>query len=597
MQSYSNNLQDQFGNGIPSGTVTVYYTGTNTKPQLYSDDGVTQTSNPVTADSLGRYSFYVADGHYDLVGSAPGYTGITLTDVAIVTPVSSYPVTVADVKALTPDQAAALGTVTTQGYYAAGDGGAGAYWWNSTDTTADNGGTVIAPNAGGTGRWNLLVINGIQNVRQWGAYGDGTHNDEGAIQGAINSISNSSGTGLGGIVLFPAGKYLITSTLTVYDHVTLKGVLGYQGEWDTRTGVGSVLINNTSGVNTVTFYGGTGGLALNSSIDGLAFEGTGTGSHISLTDTGNGIYEVAIRNSSFLGKSNGVLASGTVYIIRIMWCGFHNQTSWPILITNSSGTGGHSIYIEENSINDNGSNTVGAIRFTGTAQTSNVIIKNNVINGFRLASTNVIDFNTAVQGFTIIDNWFEQNNGSGSVVLNLSGTAGNVFGNTFNNDWNGILMTVVGTTFIGPNTFGSSSGTYSISVTNGSAANFIMPQQADKPVIVSGVNEGNWIYDQSDGVTTAVRSVSGTSYTVAANDDSIYVTTSGAFTLFLPAISGASSGRKITIKKVDSAANTVTVTSYGSETIDGAANYALATQNKYVTVQSDGTNWKVIANN
>lgn len=47
-------------------------------------------------------------------------------------------------------------TVMVRGYAAIGDGGGGFYWWNSADMTADNGGTVIQLNAGGTGRFNKL---------------------------------------------------------------------------------------------------------------------------------------------------------------------------------------------------------------------------------------------------------------------------------------------------------------------------------------------------------------------------------------------------------------------------------------------------------
>lgn len=72
--------------------------------------------------------------------------------------------------------------------------------------------------------------------------------------------------------------------------------------------------------------------------------------------------------------------------------------------------------------------------------------------------------------------------------------------------------------------------------------------------------------------------------------------TSGAITINLPTASGIS-GRIYTIKKVDSSGNAVTVDPNGSETIDGAATYSLATQWKYVTIQSDGTNWIVIGNN
>ena len=62
--------------------------------------------------------------------------------------------TIAALKALAVPASAV--TYFVRGYYALGDGGGGFYYWKSTDTTADNGGTVIALTVGGTGRFNLL---------------------------------------------------------------------------------------------------------------------------------------------------------------------------------------------------------------------------------------------------------------------------------------------------------------------------------------------------------------------------------------------------------------------------------------------------------
>lgn len=70
--------------------------------------------------------------------------------------------------------------------------------------------------------------------------------------------------------------------------------------------------------------------------------------------------------------------------------------------------------------------------------------------------------------------------------------------------------------------------------------------------------------------------------------------TTGAFTITLPTAVGIT-GRVYTVKKIDASANAVTVDGDGSETIDGAATYALATQWKSVTVISNGTNWEIIA--
>lgn len=86
-------------------------------------------------------------------------------------------------------------------------------------------------------------------------------------------------------------------------------------------------------------------------------------------------------------------------------------------------------------------------------------------------------------------------------------------------------------------------------------------------------------------------------YTADAEDYTITCdATSAAFTVTLPAASGIT-GRIYVIKKTDASANAVTVDANASETIDGATTYSLAAQWKYVTIQSNGTNWVIIGNN
>lgn len=46
---------------------------------LYSDNGITTRTNPIVCDSSGEYSFYAADGLYDLVISVTGFTTETKT--------------------------------------------------------------------------------------------------------------------------------------------------------------------------------------------------------------------------------------------------------------------------------------------------------------------------------------------------------------------------------------------------------------------------------------------------------------------------------------------------------------------------------------
>lgn len=83
MRNYIDSVANASGIPVSGASVTIYYTGTTTKPTIYSDDGVTPITNPVTTNSLGRYGFYVDDGRYDLVISGTGISTITLADQEI----------------------------------------------------------------------------------------------------------------------------------------------------------------------------------------------------------------------------------------------------------------------------------------------------------------------------------------------------------------------------------------------------------------------------------------------------------------------------------------------------------------------------------
>lgn len=88
------------------------------------------------------------------------------------------------------------------GYYAAHDGGGGAYQYDPNDTTsADNGGTIIVAADGA--RWKLAYT-GAVSVRQFGAKGDGSTDDTSAFSRAAS---------IGGKITVPA---LFNAAAAVY---------------------------------------------------------------------------------------------------------------------------------------------------------------------------------------------------------------------------------------------------------------------------------------------------------------------------------------------------------------------------------------------
>jgi hypothetical protein len=140
--------------------------------------------------------------------------------------------TIAALKALSAPNVATTLDIWVNGYYAAGDGGGGTFRWNNADATADNGGTVIIPNAApGTGRWNR-VWDGAINVLWFGAKGDGATDDAAAIRAAINYANSRK-------VFVPGRQYIMGSGISATVPIFLEG----EG---TGAGPGSASQNNSN---------------------------------------------------------------------------------------------------------------------------------------------------------------------------------------------------------------------------------------------------------------------------------------------------------------------------------------------------------------
>jgi hypothetical protein len=84
-------------------------------------------------------------------------------------------------------------------------------------------------------------------------------------------------------------------------------------------------------------------------------------------------------------------------------------------------------------------------------------------------------------------------------------------------------------------------------------------------------------------------------YTATAADFLLHCdATNAAFTLTLPP-AALHTGRIFVVGKYDSGSNAVLVDGYGSETINGVSGIYLYLQYDYITVQSDGSSWKLLA--
>lgn len=95
-QAYRDVLQDLKGNTIVGAEIAVQVSATGVTAVIYSDSlCAVSAPNPVTSGSDGSFSFYAADGNYDLLPTKPGYAFSAITGVTIYDPIGEHLVTVA----------------------------------------------------------------------------------------------------------------------------------------------------------------------------------------------------------------------------------------------------------------------------------------------------------------------------------------------------------------------------------------------------------------------------------------------------------------------------------------------------------------------
>lgn len=117
--------------------------------------------------------------------------------------------------------------VFLKGYRTVSDGGEGTFYWNSTSTITDNGGTIIKPTGStASGRW-IRMFNNFISVKWFGAYGDGVNDDADAINTAI-CFAKANSIATIGKVWIPAGNYAIGCPIKQRDGVEIVGEVGQQ---------------------------------------------------------------------------------------------------------------------------------------------------------------------------------------------------------------------------------------------------------------------------------------------------------------------------------------------------------------------------------
>ena len=429
-----------------------------------------------------------------------------------------------------------------------------------------------------------MITGETVNVMDFGAVGDGATDDTAAIQAAIDSLSNDTGTKSGGIIYFPIGEYLIDSgPLTIYDSIILVGNAGHMGEWQSVPVVkGTTLTNNNNG-NTIECHN-NGTASLNSKISYINFNGSGTGSHIYIPSANS---ELRISNCAFRNKEHGINLQGGIgsptAFIEIDHNSFEGQTAASLLINDYEG---YAWEIYRNHFRDGDAE---AIKATTTFFLEGLNIYNNHIDGYTANNINVIDLQAS--NSNIYSNWFFCANGGNTntdsyAIKITDGKSVNIWGNTISCG-NGIYLLGTTQSCVGVNSVGVYPNRNLINVSANSINNVILNQTRPVSAPTTGayaiVAPQNYITTKDYGVAQINVSITAADspYSLDPNVRFVYCNaTAGAITINLFSAQNIAEGNgiEITFIKVDSSANAVTIQGTGGQTINGSASTSLAAQ-------------------
>ena len=413
--------------------------------------------------------------------------------------------------------------------------------------------TVAITSGGGGGNGTVTQVGGTGTVNGITLTGNVTTTGNLTLGGTLGNIANSQLTN--SAVTIGNTSVSLGSTITNIGNLTLANVTITSGTVPAAnvTGLGTMATQNA---NAVVVTGGS----INNTAIGNATANTGV--FTTLTNTGTAYLGGASGNQS-LQVNNVASAVNYAQIVGAV------TTGAPTL--SAQGT-------------DTNINAVIAAKGTGSVQ---------------LQSSGAIVMNVGSTGTGVGDfiNIYPTANNMNWV---LAGTDTNI-GYTLNTKGTGAFYFVTG-------------GGQQVSITStASAVNYLNLTGAATgaaPILSAGGSDANislTLTTKGTGIvqTAATLKYAGViaglstktaNYTLVATDHTVLGNaTTASFSLTLPTSVGAT-GQVYIIKKVDSTANTVTILTTSSQTIDGSTSKVLSYQYDGFQLQSDGANWMIIGN-
>lgn len=299
-------------------------------------------------------------------------------------------------------------TVSMSGYYAAGDGGGGSFYWDAASTEADNGGTIIKVTAVTTGRWKR-IYSGAVDVKWFGAKADGVTNDRPFIQNAVDFLIEEAA----GTLFFSTGIYILdTSVLINCDSIPSIRFDGTSTQAMTSGGdlVGAIIKGTGDAMFTFTSSNITVGKGFAFTCENLTFADSPATVALENNVGGYPARNFSVSNCTFKGVHTAILsditASGLttgIYVVEVTNCNIYDCT-YAIYGKGQSAIGG--LVVVGNTIEQN-TNGIYTEPISNGSLMGSCIISDNLLEG----QANAIVLNSGLSHIEVTRNYFESNTG------------------------------------------------------------------------------------------------------------------------------------------------------------------------------------------